>query len=130
MVIALWASWLVLFFVTRVLAASLYFVVLLVYLRLPWRTPSQRGRWLIAHRGRGLLVLMGIVMLLTALAAYGIANWWFGKIEFQPQGVAVFGSVGIVLLSWLIGLPKKLRNFRSKMNLNQQQNKGEDDDDQ
>ncbi|WP_424320548.1 hypothetical protein ACPD8N_08395 [Lacticaseibacillus chiayiensis] len=129
MVIALWTSWLVLFFVTKVLAASLYFVVLLVYLRLPWRTPSQRGRWLIAHRGRGLLVLMGIVMLLTALAAYGIANWWFGKIEFQPQGVAVFGSVGIVLLSWLIGLPKKLRDFRHKMTIDLHHDNGDDNND-
>ncbi|QVI33674.1 hypothetical protein BVJ53_02680 [Lacticaseibacillus chiayiensis] len=129
MVIALWTSWLVLFFVTKVLAASLYFVVLLVYLRLPWRTPSQRGRWLIAHRGRGLLVLMGIVMLLTALAAYGIANWWFGKIEFQPQGVAVFGSVGIVLLSWLIGLPKKLRDFRYKMTIDLHHDNGDDNND-
>lgn len=77
--------------------------------------PNQRGYWLIAHRGRGLLMIMGFVMLLTAVAAYGIANWWFGKIEFQPQGVAVFGSVGIVLLSWLLGLPKKLRAFREKL---------------
>nr|WP_154243960.1 hypothetical protein [Lacticaseibacillus rhamnosus] len=116
------------FFVTKILAAVLYFAVLLIYMKLPWRTPNQRGYWLIAHRGRGLLMIMGFVMLLTAVVAYGIANWWFGKIEFQPQGVAVFGSVGIVLLSWLLGLPKKLRAFREKINADQQQDKGDDHD--
>ncbi len=76
--------------------------------------PYQRGYWLIAHRGRGLLMIMGFVMLLTAVVAYGIANWWFGKIEFQPQGVAVFGSVGIVLLSWYLGLPGEITRFSRK----------------
>ena len=99
------------------------------YMKLPWRTPNQRGYWLIAHRGRGLLVIMGIVMLLTVVGAYGIATWWFAKIEFQPQGVAVFGSVGIVLLSWLVGLPKKLRRFRGKVSADQKRDKGENDDD-
>ena len=84
---------------------------------------------LLAHRGRGLLVIMGIVMLLTVVGAYGIATWWFAKIEFQPQGVAVFGSVGIVLLSWLVGLPKKLRRFRGKVSADQKRDKGENDDD-
>ncbi|EPD10001.1 hypothetical protein Lpp48_12406 [Lacticaseibacillus paracasei subsp. paracasei Lpp48] len=98
-------------------------------MKLPWRTPNQRGYWLIAHRGRGLLVIMGIVMLLTVVGAYGIATWWFAKIEFQPQGVAVFGSVGIVLLSWLVGLPKKLRRFRGKVSADQKRDKGENDDD-
>ncbi|MDN6697801.1 MAG: hypothetical protein L0L29_11440, partial [Lacticaseibacillus paracasei] len=51
--IALWASWLVLFVVTKILAAVLYLVVLFAYMKLPWRTPNQRGYWLIAHRGRG-----------------------------------------------------------------------------
>ncbi|AKU35958.1 hypothetical protein AKG30_07965 [Lacticaseibacillus paracasei] len=114
MFIALWASWLVLFVVTKILAAVLYLVVLFAYMKLPWRTPNQRGYWLIAHRGRGLLVIMGIVMLLTVVGAYGIATWWFAKIEFQPQGVAVFGSVGIVLLSWLVGLPKNYAGFVAK----------------
>lgn len=107
----------------------LYLVVLFAYMKLPWRTPNQRGYWLIAHRGRGLLVIMGIVMLLTVVGAYGIATWWFAKIEFQPQGVAVFGSVGIVLLSWLVGLPKKLRRFRGKVSADQKRDKGENDDD-
>ena len=98
MFIALWASWLVLFFVTKILAAVLYFAVLLIYMKLPWRTPNQRGYWLIAHRGRGLLMIMGFVMLLT------------------------------VLLSWLLGLPKKLRAFREKINADQQQDKGDDHD--
>ncbi len=127
--IALWASWLVLFVVTKILAAVLYLVVLFAYMKLPWRTPNQRGYWLIAHRGRGLLVIMGIVMLLTVVGAYGIATWWFAKIEFQPQGVAVFGSVGIVVLSWLVGLPKKLRRFRGKVSADQKRDKGENDDD-
>lgn len=77
--------------------------------------PNQRGYWLIAHRGRGLLMIMGFVMLLTAVVAYGIANWWFGKIEFQPQGVAVFGSVGIVLLSSLLDCLRNYALFEKKL---------------
>lgn len=65
----------------------------------------------------------------TVVGAYGIATWWFAKIEFQPQGVVVFGSVGIVLLSWLVGLPKKLRRFRGKVSADQKRDKGENDDD-
>ncbi|WP_461226415.1 hypothetical protein [Lacticaseibacillus suihuaensis] len=118
MILQLWGSWFLLFGVTELIAMGLLTGSVLLLAAIPGRRDRRMMR-LLAHNGRGVILIWLSVMVLALGAVYGIAGWWFSLIAFEPHGVAVFGSVGIAAVTWLANLILKRRQWLESLHRSQ-----------
>lgn len=110
MLIILWASWLVSYVVARLLAAGLLMVLIIITARIPG-DQEKRFLKLMQHHGRGLFLLFGLAAIVTLLIIGVLAYWWFGWLHFSPRWVAVFGSIGVAAVAWIVNYIKHRGQF-------------------
>ncbi|WP_461212937.1 hypothetical protein [Lacticaseibacillus sp. GG6-2] len=126
MIVALWGSWLLLFILARLLVALMMVLTMLALVLLPGNRNRRFAR-LTGNGYRGLFGVSIVVSLVALAGVYFLAQWWFTLINFAPVNVAVFGSVGIAAITWVMTIFKKRHRLSDRLAAYRDQHADDDD---